>query len=80
MATSLNIYLEMGREVYLAEKGAKLSNVDTFLHVFGGRSLSARVSIIDSIPHCYTENALKGVKSRNVATFVYRGLCWSIYH
>ena len=32
------------------------------------------VSIIDSIPHCHTENApQKGTKARNVASFLYSG-------
>ena len=32
------------------------------------------VPIIDSIPHCHTENALKrGKKTRNVASLLYRG-------
>ena len=39
------------------------------------------VSIIDSIPHCHTENALKkGAKARNVPSFLYRVQHWSIYH
>ena len=39
------------------------------------------VCIIDSIPHCLTENVLKmGKKSRNVASLLYRGQKWSIYH
>ena len=31
------------------------------------------VSIIDSIPHCHTENALKRRKQRNVDSFLCRG-------
>ena len=31
------------------------------------------VSIIDSIPHCHTENALKRGKAINVASFLYSG-------
>ena len=38
-------------------------------------------SIIDSIPHCNTENNLKrGKKTRNVASLLYREQNYSIYY
>ena len=39
------------------------------------------VCIINGIPHCLTENALKrGKKSRNVASLLYRGQSCSMYN